>query len=88
MQLSRVLALEWASDGVRVNSVAPTIVPTAMTEDLRADRVYMVDKMGSIPLGRMAEPSDVANAITFLLSEGASMITGQTVFVDGGATIH
>lgn len=88
MQLSRVLALEWATDGVRVNSVAPTIVPTAMTEDLRSDPIYMAEKMSSIPLGKMAEPSDVAHAIVFLLSSGAKMITGQTIFVDGGATIH
>jgi NAD(P)-dependent dehydrogenase (short-subunit alcohol dehydrogenase family) len=88
MHLSRVLALEWAADGIRLNAVGPTIVPTDMTADVRADEAYMVDKMASIPLGRMAGPQDVANAVAYLLSDAAAMTTGHTVFVDGGATIH
>lgn len=88
MHMARVLALEWASDGIRVNAVGPTIVPTAMTDDVRGDVAYMSDKLGSIPLGRMAEPQDVADTITYLLSPAAAMVTGQTIFVDGGATIH
>jgi NAD(P)-dependent dehydrogenase (short-subunit alcohol dehydrogenase family) len=88
MHLTRVLALEWAPDGIRVNSVGPTIVPTDMTTDVRADEAYMADKMASIPLGRMAEPQDVADTVTYLLSPAAGMVTGQTIFVDGGVTIH
>jgi NAD(P)-dependent dehydrogenase (short-subunit alcohol dehydrogenase family) len=88
MHLARVLALEWAPDGVRVNAVAPTIVPTDMTSDVRVDADYMADKMASIPLGRMAEAEDVANAVTYLLSPASAMTTGQTIFVDGGVTIH
>ena len=88
MHMARVLALEWAPDGIRVNAVGPTIVPTDMTSDVRGDGAYMDDKLGSIPLGRMAEAQDVADTITYLLSPAASMVTGQTVFVDGGATIH
>lgn len=88
MHLARVLALEWAPDGIRVNAVGPTIVPTDMTSDVRADAGYMADKLGTIPLGRMAEAEDVADTITYLLSPAASMVTGQTVFVDGGVTIH
>lgn len=88
MHMARVLALEWAPDGIRVNAVGPTIVPTAMTEDVRADGAYMADKLAGIPLGRMAEARDVALAVTHLLSPAASMTTGQTVFVDGGVVIH
>jgi NAD(P)-dependent dehydrogenase (short-subunit alcohol dehydrogenase family) len=88
MHLMRVLALEWAADGIRCNAVGPTIVPTDMTSDLRTDPAYMADKMASIPLGRMAEPQDVANAVAYLLSDAAAMTTGHTIFVDGGAVIH
>jgi len=88
IHLTRVLALEWAGDGIRVNAVGPTIVPTDMTADVRADAHYMDDKLASIPLGRMAEPGDVADTVSYLASAAAGMITGQTVFVDGGATIH
>lgn len=88
MHLSRVLALEWGSHGIRVNSVAPTIVATEMTSDVRADPTYMKEKLSSIPLGRMATPRDVANAVKFLVSEDAQMVTGQTIFVDGGVVVR
>lgn len=88
MHMARVLALEWAPDNIRVNAVGPTIVPTAMTEDVRANSAYMDDKMASIPLGRMAGPRDVALTVTHLLSPAAAMTTGQTIFVDGGVVIH
>lgn len=88
MHLSRVLALEWAADGIRVNSVAPTIVPTAMTGDVRADPTYMAAKLASIPLGRPVSETEVAEAVVFLLAPASAMTTGQVLFVDGGATIH
>jgi NAD(P)-dependent dehydrogenase (short-subunit alcohol dehydrogenase family) len=88
MHMARVLALEWAPAGVRVNAVGPTIVPTDMTADVRQDPRYMAEKLATIPLGRMAEASDVADTVAYLLSPAARMITGQTIFVDGGVTIH
>ncbi len=88
MHMAKVLALEWAADGVRVNAVGPTIVPTEMTADLRVDPKYMHEKLASIPLGRMAESQDVADAVCYLLSPASAMVTGQTIFIDGGVTIH
>jgi NAD(P)-dependent dehydrogenase (short-subunit alcohol dehydrogenase family) len=87
IQFTRVLALELAEEGIRVNAVAPTIVPTDMTRELLTDDAYMKAKLSTIPLGEVVLTSDVAHAVAWLSSTEARMITGQTLFVDGGVTV-
>ena len=82
--LTAQLALELAP-GVRVNGVAPAVVKTRFAQALYADREDQV--AGSYPLGRLGEPDDVAGAVTYLLSEHASWMTGQTIVLDGGSTL-
>ena len=84
VNLTRALAVEWASRGVRVNAVAPTWVRTELTKGLFEDPALVARVKAVTPLQRLAEPEDVAQAIVFLASEKAAMITGHTLPVDGG----
>lgn len=84
INLTRALACEWAPQGVRVNAVAPTFVRTALTQPL-LDEPGMTEKLlAETPMGRFAEPDEIAAAILFLASDAASMITGHVLPVDGG----
>jgi NAD(P)-dependent dehydrogenase (short-subunit alcohol dehydrogenase family) len=87
MALVRTLAVELAADGVRVNAVAPGAVLTPRVAAL-LDEARRAESAASIPLGRLAAPDDIAHAVTFLASDWASYITGQTLVVDGGATVQ
>jgi NAD(P)-dependent dehydrogenase (short-subunit alcohol dehydrogenase family) len=84
VNMTRALAVEWAKEKIRVNAVAPTYVKTAFIASLmqRPELVSEIERM--TPLGRLAEPEEVAAAILFLASPAASMITGQILAVDGG----
>jgi NAD(P)-dependent dehydrogenase (short-subunit alcohol dehydrogenase family) len=83
--LTKVLAVEWAQENLRVNAVAPGYVRTEMVEDFieRGDYDYD-DITGRTPMGRLADPADIADAIAFLVSDDAAYITGVTLPVDGG----
>jgi NAD(P)-dependent dehydrogenase (short-subunit alcohol dehydrogenase family) len=84
VNLTRALALEWAPFGVRVNAVAPAFVRTRLVEPLMADPEMAEALIAATPLGRLIEPDEVADAILFLASDAAAMITGHTLPVDGG----
>jgi 3-oxoacyl-[acyl-carrier protein] reductase len=79
---TRSLAQELASRGITVNAVAPGFVATDMTADLSDDQVQTM--LQRIPIGRLGAPADVAHAVSFLVSEQAGYITGETLQVNGG----
>jgi len=84
VNMTRALAVEWADQGIRVNAVAPTYVRTAFIAPLLEQPELMARIAALTPLGRLAEPEEVAAAILFLCSPAAAMITGHTLPVDGG----
>lgn len=86
VNLTRVLAIEWAKYGINVNAIAPTFVLTPLTAPMFEDADFKADVLARIPLGRLADPDDVANAAVYLASPAAKMVTGQTLAVDGGWT--
>lgn len=86
VNLTRVLAIEWAKHGINVNAIAPTFVLTPLTAPMFEDADFKADVIARIPLGRLADPDDVANAAVYLASPAAKMVTGQTLAVDGGWT--
>lgn len=84
VNMTRALAVEWAQRGIRVNAVAPTWVRTDLTAGL-LDQPGIVDRIAELtPLRRLATTEEVAQAILFLASPAAAMITGHTLPVDGG----
>ena len=86
VNLTRVLAIEWAKHGINVNAIAPTFVLTPLTAPMFEDAAFKADVFARIPLGRLADPDDIANAVVYLASPAAKMVTGQTLAVDGGWT--
>jgi NAD(P)-dependent dehydrogenase (short-subunit alcohol dehydrogenase family) len=85
--LTRCLAVEWGRHGITVNAVAPTFIHTPGTEAALADPAFRADVIERIAgLHRIGEPMDVAGVVVFLASPAASLITGDTILVDGGWT--
>jgi NAD(P)-dependent dehydrogenase (short-subunit alcohol dehydrogenase family) len=85
---TKALAVELGPAGIRVNSVAPTFVETELTAPFLADATFRRGVLDEIPLGRLGTAAEVADAIAFLASPHASLITGTSLVVDGGWTAH
>jgi L-xylulose reductase len=83
-QLSAVMAVELGQYGIRVNSVNPTVVLTEMGKRAWSDPVKGGPMLARIPLGRFAECEDIASVVCFLLSDGAAMLNGLALRIDGG----
>ena len=84
--LTKGMAVDLAKNNIRVNTVCPTFVSTQMTKRSFSNKKLKREIINNIPLGRVAEVSDVATAVAFLASNASSMITGTSILVDGGWT--
>jgi len=86
INLTRVLAFEWAKHQINVNAVAPTFVETPLTRPMFEDKAFKDDVLSRIPLGRLGKPEDMVGSVVYLSSPAADMVTGHTLLVDGGWT--
>jgi NAD(P)-dependent dehydrogenase (short-subunit alcohol dehydrogenase family) len=87
VQMTKNLAVSWVGDGIRVNAVAPGLILSNMTSVMKGVPALEDPEIGRTPMARWGTPEDIAPAMLFLASSGASFITGQTLNVDGGYSI-
>jgi 2-deoxy-D-gluconate 3-dehydrogenase len=86
IQMTRMLAIEWADKNIRVNAIAPTTVMTESRQEMLSDPGKRAAALARIPSGRFATPEEIAAAVVYLASPGAASVTGHTLPVDGGLT--
>jgi 2-deoxy-D-gluconate 3-dehydrogenase len=86
VNLTRVLAIEWAHAGIRVNAVAPTFVHTPLADAMLANESFRSEVLSRSPMARVGEPIDVANGVAYLCSSASRLVTGHTLVIDGGWT--
>ena len=85
--LTKTVALEVADKGIRVNGIAPGAIATDMNKEILKDEQKKKEEEMRIPMHRIGRPEEIANVAQFLASDGASYMTGTTVYVDGGLTL-
>ncbi|MFT4414157.1 SDR family NAD(P)-dependent oxidoreductase [Fredinandcohnia humi] len=88
IQMTKVLAMEWGQYGINVNSIGPWYFKTPLTEKLLQDEQYVNDILAVTPIKRIGELPELVGPAVFLSSDAGNYVTGQTLFVDGGMTIH
>jgi NAD(P)-dependent dehydrogenase (short-subunit alcohol dehydrogenase family) len=86
IQMTRMLAIEWADRNIRVNAIAPTTVMTESRQQLLNDPKTRATALARIPSGRFATPEEIAAAVVYLASQAAGSVTGHTLAIDGGLT--
>ena len=86
--LNRIMALELAPYGINVNLVSPGLIATPAVQNLATNEEYVTQFTREIPLGRMGEPSEIANAVLFLASDDSNYMTGSEMVIDGGLLLH
>jgi len=87
VQMTKTLAVAWASDGIRVNAVAPGLVRSRMTAVMETLPELATPHLARTPMARWGEPADLVGPVLFLASPAARFVTGQTLAVDGGYSV-
>ena len=83
---SKGMALDLAAHKIRVNTVCPTFIETALTKPCMENKEFMQDILNRIPLGHVGQPEDVAGAVLYLASDASRLVSGSSIKVDGGWT--
>lgn len=84
LQLTKVLALDWAKFNIQVNAIGPAYLETDLTKGMRESKIISESLLRRTPMGRFGKPEEVVGAAVYLASDASSYVTGQTLFVDGG----
>jgi len=87
VQLTKVMAHEWAKYGINVNAISPAICETPLTIGLRDSKEKINKITNKIPIGRLGKPEDLIGSVIYLSSKASDFVTGHNLFVDGGRTI-
>lgn len=84
LELTKVLAIEWARHNIQVNAIGPAYLETELTKGMRESKIISENLLRRTPMGRFGKPEEIVGAALYLASDASSYVTGQTLFVDGG----